>query len=439
MRILVISTFDIGGGAEKIAFDLSRSYLERGHDVRLMVRFKRTSYDWVVEFNPYESLKRGGSVPQRLETWIRSLPQFRGQYRLVDWIRRSAYPMRWVHKLRGIEDFNYASPKLLLSNSLWKPEVIHAHNLHGDYFDLRSLRELSREMPIVWTLHDAWILSGHCAYFIDCMKWTTGCGHCPDLDRAPKVFGDQTERNLKRKLDIYRSSTLNLATPSKWLMNCVVNAGINAASNRVIEYGVDTRIFRPADRSEARKSVGIPADAFVCLFVAFGGKSNNPYKDYVTVEKAIEEVTGMIGPTKIVFICIGGEPESPRGAGYHYIPFIKDPSTLAKYYQAANVLLHAANADNFPCVIIEALACGTPVIATDVGGISEQIDHDGTGFLVPRHDSHAMACHITEMVFHPELSQAIGAKASAIARTRFDLERQANDYLMWFNELLTKR
>jgi glycosyltransferase involved in cell wall biosynthesis len=120
---------------------------------------------------------------------------------------------------------------------------------------------------------------------------------------------------------------------------------------------------------------------------------------------------------------------------FHYTGYLTDPQRVVLYYQAADVLLHAANVDNFPCVILEALACGTPVIATAVGGIPEQIVEGETGFLVPRGDSALMAQRVLELINQPEICQRMGQAAFAYARRAFDQDRQAGTYLQWFEDL----
>src|SRR5439155_11546406 len=105
-----------------------------------------------------------------------------------------------------------------------RPDLVHCHNLHAKYFDLRVLPWLSRQVPVVLTLHDAWMLSGLCCHSFDCERWRTGCGQCPHLTLYPTIYPgipDATHLNWKRKRKIYRRSRLYVATPSRWLMQKV--------------------------------------------------------------------------------------------------------------------------------------------------------------------------------------------------------------------------
>jgi glycosyltransferase involved in cell wall biosynthesis len=437
MKILLINTYDQAGGAEKVASDLLQSYKAAGHDVRLLVRYKRTDLEDIIEIDPYKYTSGWASVCAAIEPRIRRLPRFRGQYRLVDGLRLLAYPQRWLDRWRGIEDFNYPQSSHLLNKLAWCPDIVHAHNLHGNYFDLHALADMSRQVPVVWTLHDTWALTGHCGYFINCERWRSGCGNCPDLERPPAIIHDGTMENWQRKYQIYANSQLAVATPSRWLMNYVEQSTLNPWQRRVIHNGVNTSVYHSGDRRQARIALGLPPDGFICMYVAFSGNTANPYKDFTTAERAVRLVTEHLPSTDVAFVCLGESRhyESESDTRFHYVGYIADPYTIVQYYQAADILLHAANAENFPCVVLEALACGTPVIATAVGGIPEQIVDGETGFLVPRGDSKAMAQRIIQFINQPDLAQHMGVSAIAYVQQAFALDQQATRYLEWFEEL----
>jgi len=113
-------------------------------------------------------------------------------------LRLLAQPAAWQQRL-GYEDFAYLGTKHLLTLLSTMPDIIHCHNLHGDYFELTPLPWLSRQRPVVLHLHDAWLLSGHCAHAHTCTGWQTGCGACPYLQTYPAVPRDNTAANWQRK------------------------------------------------------------------------------------------------------------------------------------------------------------------------------------------------------------------------------------------------
>src|SRR5262249_17124394 len=130
-------------------------------------------------------------------------------------------PGRWLDHQLGIENFRFPGTKRLLTLADKQPSILHLHNLHGGYFDLPILPWISQQVPTVVTLHDAWLLSGHCAHSFACEKWRTGCGECPDLTIYPEIRRDATRYNWQRKREIYSRSRLYVSTPSQWLMQKV--------------------------------------------------------------------------------------------------------------------------------------------------------------------------------------------------------------------------
>lgn len=432
----MLSTYDRAGGAENGTFALCRSYRQHGHDARLYVRYKHTTEPFVHEVDPYAQTMPWAPLCRRLESLVRARRKFRGQYRVVDALRRMALPRRWLDHLRGVEDFNYPYAwHLTEPDNGWQPDVVHAHNLHGDYFDLLALRHLSKLLPVIWTLRDTWAITGHCGGFIDCDRWRTGCGGCPDLTRHPAIQRDNTAANWQRKRQIYSQSQLAVSTPSRWLMNYVDQSMLHPWQARVIPNGVDLDVFCPGDRVQARIALGLPLDAFIGVFVSFSGAGTNPYKDFKTVRAAVQRLGTQDAPGRCLLLCVGGQPQTQSDPDVRYTGYLFDPQDLAQHYRSADVLLHAANAETFGLVVTEAMACGVAVIATGVGGIPEQVIHGKTGFLTPRGDSEAMAQWVRWLMDHPEECRHMGEAAAIHARQAFDLNRQAETFLAWLADL----
>lgn len=438
LNILQVSTSDIAGGAEKVAWNLFLAYLQRGHDSWLAVGRKRSNDPGVLIIPNEDGRPRWTrmclNVQDRLQRLgIGGAPRIAGRLALL------GEPQRFLNKYRGVEDFHFPGTASLLNCPPHRPDVVHVHNLHGEYFDLRHLPRLSREVPVVLTLHDAWLLSGHCAHSFECERWRFGCGQCPDLTIYPAVRHDNTAYNWQRKRDIYERSRLYVSTPCQWLMEKVKQSMMQAEEYRVIPYGVDLTVFKPGDRTEARARLGLAADDAAILFVGNRVK-RNIWKDYATMEAAVQGVAERQEKRKVIFLCVGEEQKSERigRSEFRFVGYQEDPFAVASFYQAADVYLHAARADTFPIVILEAMACGTPVVATSVGGIPEQVEEGVTGYLTPPGDSQAMAMRIEQLLSDNALRQRFAAAAVESARRRFDLDRQANTYLDWYEELIDR-
>jgi len=206
--------------------------------------------------------------------------------------------------------------------------------------------------------------------------------------------------------------------------------------SRVIPNGVDTRVFKPADRRLARQALHLPEDPPI-LLVAANGIRNNPFKDYQSLRAAIGQVAeGCSTPLLLIAL---GESAAEERIGQVRIQFVahtSDPALVARYYQAADLYLHAARAETFPNAILEALACGTPAIATAVGGIPEQIDPGVTGILVPPGDSQGLAEAIRALLDDPTRRAHLGAAAADSARARFGLDLQTDRFLDWYGGIL---
>lgn len=450
LRVLLISTADSGGGAELSAWSLFQTYRRLGHESRLAVGYKRTEDPNVVLLSPdvYRNpwarfWIRAGDTLEPFEDTVRGATRLRD---LCHWVGE---PRRSFDNARGHEDFHYPATQHL-SKLAETCDLVHCYNLHGGYFDLRALEWLSRQRPVVLDLRDAWLLSGHCAHSFGCDRWKLGCGQCPDLEIYPPIRRDATAFNWRRKQEIFARSRVFVATPSQWLMNKVRSSMLAPAilESRVIPTGIDLTIFHPAERNRVRNKLDIAQNAKVLLFAANGVRRNR-WKDYGTMRAAVTLLSEKLRDETLLFLALGemGPPEQIGPSAYlRFVPHLKNPADVACYFQAADVYLHAASADTFPRSVLEALACGTPVVATNVGGIPEQLRSLGistssvqdrpTGILVAPGDSESMASAIEKLLTDEPLRQTLAANAADDARNRFDVVKQAKSYLQWYSELL---
>jgi glycosyltransferase involved in cell wall biosynthesis len=444
LSILTVSPSAVGGGAEKVALSLHQEYLARGLDSWLALGC------------------RNAEVPQSLQIpnddarspWARTLlaparALQRGSARATDAagllaraLRIAAEPARYARVGMGHEDFDFPESARLLELPPRTPDVVHLHNLHGAYFDVRRLPELSAARPTILTLHDCWWLTGHCAYPLDCERWRTGCGECPYLDIYVPIRGDQSAANCKVKRDALAASRLELATPSRWLMRLAEDAGVIGENieARVIPNGVDTTVYRPGDKSAARDALGLPQDRRI---ITFAGRAldESPYKGFSTLADAIRILAARAGTPDLLFLAIGSDapPENIGRCELHSLPFTENSAEVARYYQAADLYVHPARAENLPLAIIEAMACRTPVSASNVGGIPEIIDDGSSGLLFPSGDAAALAEAIAELLASEARREAMSEAALRSVAARFTLGMQVDAYLGWYRELVDRR
>ena len=441
LRILQVSTADMAGGAEGSAWSLFQAFRARGFSSWLAVG-KKLSDDPDVLLIPNDDYRN-----QWARAWIYignmlspMVGRVRWAGRLRSWLRWVGQPGRLLETMRGYEDFNFPGTWQILDLPQERPDIVHCHNLHGGYFDLRVLPTLTRQVPVILDVRDAWLLSGHCAHSFDCERWKTGCGQCPDLRINPAIRRDATSFNWRRKQQIYAQSRFHVSTSSRWLMGKIQQSMLmtGAMDCRVIPNAIDLSVFHPEERQVARTMLGISQQARVLLFVASGARLNM-WKDYQTMHTAVARVAECL-PGPILFIALGEDapPKRIGEAEIRFIPYQRDRRIVAQYYQASDVYIHAARAEAFGKAITEAMACGVPVVATAVGGIPEQIEDGTTGFLVPQGDASSMAIRIEQLLRDDHLRCGMGVQAAESASRRFGLERQVNDFLGWYEAIIER-
>ena len=459
LRFLQCSTHAGPGGAAAVARRLHSAALERGHDAWLAVGGLPTGEPGVVSLSEATS-GRGwaswcGGIARRCDRLSSAAtPQLSAALqRAARGARLAGRPSSIVSGLLGREDFDHPSSRRLFELIGGVPDVVHCHNLHGGYFDLHLLAEWTGRVPILLTLHDSWLLTGHCAHGMGCERWRSGCGQCPDLTIYPPIRLDATAYNWRRKRSIYARSRFAIASPSRWLLD-MAEASMLAPSiidARVIPNGVDLTVFRPGDRLAARTRLGIPAAAQV-LLMSGENVRKNPFKDFTTLRRSLTAVNAPGEPRRTILVALGDEhpPEREGGVEIRTVPFTTDRAVVADYCRAADVYVHAARAESFPTAILEALAVGTPVVASDVGGIPEVVRpvSDGgarpaelspNGLLVPPGDPAALGAAVARLLTDRELRERLGRNAADDAARRFDVRRQVETYMAWYSELAEAR
>jgi glycosyltransferase involved in cell wall biosynthesis len=273
----------------------------------------------------------------------------------------------------------------------------------------------------------------------------------------PAVPRDATAFNWKRKRDAYGASTLFVAAPCRWLADRVRRSMLmpGVRELRVIPYGVNLDVFGRGDRAAARAELGLDSGRPMFLFFANSLRARS-WKDSAAFRGALERLPGDGAAAGAQWIALGesGPDEQVGPVRVRHMGLESDDRRLRRWYHAADAYVHPALADTFPNMVIESLACGTPVIATAVGGIPEQvISADGiagaaadagldraTGAIVPGGDPAALAAALEGfLALDPAARAALGANAARDARARFDRRRQEREYLAWMHELVDAR
>ena len=267
-----------------------------------------------------------------------------------------------------------ATKKFLEWVKEFNPDVIHLHNIHGYYINLPMLFEyLSKaNKKVIWTLHDCWSFTGHCAYFTyaKCKKWRKGCHKCPQKKDYPSsILCDRSEHNWKQKRKMFTSvKNMTIVTPSKWLAELVKQSYLKEYPVVVINNGIDTTVFKPTP-SDFRKKYGLEGKKII-LGVASVWDRRKGLKDFVKLSEMIDESYA------IVLVGLSVEQIKQMPKRIICISRTNSQQELAEIYTAADVLFNPTYEDNYPTVNLEAQACGTPVVTYSTGGSPESVPEE---------------------------------------------------------------
>lgn len=253
----------------------------------------------------------------------------------------------------------------------FKPDVINLHILHCWNINLPIFfRYLQKtKIPVVWTMHDCWAITGQCPYFtmIKCNKWKNGCYNCPQYRDYPAAYVDQSKLMWKLKRKWFTSlDDMTIVTPSKWLADILKQSFLKKYPIKVINNGIDLDIFKPTN-SDFRKQYKCE-NKFIVLGVAFDWGKRKGIDVFVELAEKLDE--------KFQIVLVGTDNIINKMLPPNIITINKttNQTELAQIYSAANVFVNPTREDNFPTVNLESLACGVPVITFNTGGSPEAID-----------------------------------------------------------------
>jgi glycosyltransferase involved in cell wall biosynthesis len=265
----------------------------------------------------------------------------------------------------------------------YNPDLIHLHNVHGYYINIELLFNFLKEYkkPIVWTLHDCWAFTGHCAYFdyANCYKWETHCQKCPEKKSYPKsVFLDNSYDNFEKKKKLFTGlKNMTLVTPSRWLANLAKRSFLKEYPVKVINNGIDLDVFKPT-LSDFREKYGLE-NRFIILGVASEWTRRKGLEYFIELSKILSDKEA------IVLVGLSKKQKQDLPKNIVGITRTNSPKELAEIYTASDIYFNPTLEDNFPTTNLEALACGTPVITFNTGGSIEAID-SSTGYIVEKGD-----------------------------------------------------
>lgn len=302
------------------------------------------------------------------------------------------------------------------------PDIIHLHCIHGYYINVELLFSYIKKnnIKVVWTQHDCWAFTGHCAYFdaVGCNKWKTGCHDCEQLATYPasKVM-DNSKWNWEKKKELFTGLDITIVTPCKWLAELMKDSFLGAYPTEVIYNGIDTTVFKPTE-SDFKKKYGIEGKKII-LGVAGEWTERKGLKDFVALDQLIDH-------DKYQIVVVGVNTNQQRSLPDTIISIgrTENVQELVEIYSASTVYFNPTYEDNFPTTNLEALACGTPVITYNTGGSAECITHNG--FVIKQGDLENVIADIGK------IDNSLNVQMDKL----FDKNTMINEYISLYGETL---
>ena len=400
LNVLHISESDAAGGAARTAYKLHAGLRAEGHGSRMLVGRKVTT-------------DAGVRTLKRSDAW-------RAADRLCGAVL-DPLDLQYV--------FYPSSFAVVRDPWFREADVVQLHNLHGSYFSFTALPSLTRRRPTVWLLQDQWAMTGHVAYSLDCERWRDGCGSCPYLAEYPRLRRDTTALLWRLKRRAYAHSRLTLIVPSRWMLELVrASPLLSRFEVHRIPHGVDTEVFRPLPKLEARRGLGLPEHRPMVLFSA--SDLSEPRKGLHLLVRAL---AGMGDPP---LLALAGRGDPPDGVDARSLGSIEDDRVLAQAYAAADVLAVPTVADALTQTAIESIACGTPCVSFDRGGVTDVVVHGDTGYQARFGDAADLARGLAAVLDDVD---GFGPRCRRAAVERFSIELQLRRYVELYEQLLERR
>ena len=377
LKVLSVCTSDSNGGAARAAYRIHQGVRELGVDSRMFVKDKQTQDDSVIaleDFIPHNTFYQAFD-------WTRNKVKNKLQH-----ARWNRYPERgqvFMSDLRGT-DLHGALQKL-------DYDVLHLHWINQRFI---SLDDLPKGKPIVWTLHDSWPFCGVCHYFLNCEGYKKQCGCCPFLHSGK--INDLSYQVWKKKARIYKDLNLHIVTPSQWLGNCAkASCLFGRFPVTVIPNCLDVDAFRPLNEEDLspkwQQLYQLSKKKPLLLFGAVNAAKDKikGFNHLISALKLLEE------QHRDFELVVFGADESNLSIDVnipiHYVGYVNNTEELASLYNLASVMVVPSLTENLSCAIMESLSCATPVVAFNIGGNGDMIEHKVNGYLAKEKDDADLA------------------------------------------------
>ena len=411
MKILIVNTSDIDGGAARAAYRLHKALLSSGVDSQMLVQNK-TSDDYTV----LNESKKVNKYLNKLRPILDSLSVRFYKNRTKTLFSPSFLPFSNI--VDRINEIN--------------PDIVHLHWICGGMMTIEDIGKI--KSPIVWSLHDNWAFTGGCHIMWECEKYKETCEACPRLGSDKK--NDLSYRVFQRKQKTFASKKeITIVGLSKWLNECSKSSTLLKDKNHInLPNPIDTNIFKPFDKDKSRELWSLPKDKKLVLFGAMSATSdiNKGFKELSDALSKLEKTDD------VEFVVFGSsKPQNAPNLGFktHYLGSLHDDVSLVTLYSAVDVMIVPSLQENLSNAIMESLSCGTPVVGFDVGGNSDMIEHKDTGYLAKPFDATDLKDGIEWVLNNPNYDElCVNARKKVLKE--FDSVVVAKRYMKLYEEMI---
>lgn len=413
MKALLLSTYDFDGGASRAAYRLHKGLTAEGISSNMLVNGKFSSDAKII--GPKSKFAKGLNI---LRPELDSLPLRFYPKRL-----HSPWSVGWL-------------PNDICSQiTSLDPDIIHLHWVGFGFVPAATIARINK--PVIWTFHDMWPFTGGCHYAGDCMRYLETCGNCPQLCSNQPI--DLSRIVISRKLKHWQHVDFTIVAPSKWLASCAQSSSLFASSRiEIIPNGLDLSVYKPVDKVFARNLLNLPLNKKLILLGAIN-ITGEPRKGFGVLQEVLPALLGSCLVGEMELLVVGSdEPENPPDfiVKTRYLGRWHDDISMALLYAAADVFVSPSLQDNLPNTIMEAMACGTPCVAFNIGGMPDMIVHKKNGYLAEPNNYEDFANGINWVLQDVNTLLALAMEARKKVETDFSLHKIAKAHVDLYREVL---
>lgn len=413
MKLVILNTSDSNGGAAIATYRLHCGLRSIRVDSSLMVQDKGADDHSVIGPTTYR------------QSAIASLRPYLERLTLRAYRKRA----KVIFSPASIPD------KLADRVNILKPDIVHLFWVNLGFMKIETLRRFNA--PIVWTLHDMWPFTGGCHYDNECGRFRQSCGRCPVL--GSDVDHDLSRRIWERKKTSWAGVPIVVVATSHWLANMARESTLFRDQRiEVIPNGIDTEKYKPLDQQMARAAFGLPQDKHLILFSAFAATTDKRKGNHLLVS-GLEKMAKMGRGESIELVVIGASASGNQpdfGMKVHYMGSLHDEISQVLLYSAVDVTVTPSMQENLSNVVVESLACGTPVVAFDIGGMPDMIDHQQNGYLATPFEPDDLAAGMMWVLENKDRHDLLARRARQTAVERYALETVSRQYLALYQSVL---